>query len=147
MFKKSCLIFTMFLKTLFLNILFLTTSTPIIFLFLYHFHRFDVMNSRVKNNQNKLASALGGPNTYDQFNVFDRMLTFLERFRVLHSRTGKIRTAQLPWQHGLICSIKSTKSLYNDLVVNGPFEFLMTAKLNQDCLENMFSRIRGTLIV
>ena len=105
------------------------------------------MNSRVKNNQNKLASALGGPNTYEQFNVFDRMLTFLERFRVLHSTTGKIRTAKLPWQHGLICSIKSTKSLYNDLVVNGPFEFLMTAKLNQDCLENLFSRIRGTLIV
>ena len=144
MFKNSCLIITMFLNTLFLNILFLNPNY--VFLFL-SFYRFDVMNSRVKNNQNKLASALGGPNTYDQFNVFDRMLTFLERFRVLHSRTGKIRTAQLPWQHGLICSIKSTKSLYNDLVVNGPFEFLMTAKLNQDCLENMFSRIRGTLIV
>ena len=107
------------------------------------FNRFDVMNSRVRNNQNKLASALGGPNTVDQFNVLDRMTIFLDNFRVLHSRTGKIRTAKLPWEHGLLCSIKSTKALYTDLVVNGPFEYLMTAKLNQDCLENMFSRIRG----
>jgi hypothetical protein len=101
------------------------------------------MNSRVQTNQNKLASALGGANTVDQFNVLDRMNIFLNNFRVLHSRTGKIRTAKLPWEHGLLCSIKSTKALYTDLVVNGPFKYLMTAKLNQDCLENLFSRIRG----
>ena len=101
------------------------------------------MNSRCKNHQNRNLCALGGPNTEDQFNVLQRMLYFLKKFHVLHTKTGAIRKLPLPWEHGMRCSIKSTKSLYNDLVVNGPFEFLMTAKLNQDCLENLFSRIRG----
>ena len=105
--------------------------------------RFDVMNSRCKNHQNRNLCALGGPNTDSQFNVLQRMLYFLKKFHVLHTKTGAIRKLPLPWEHGIRCSIKSTKSLYNDLVVNGPFEFLMTAKLNQDCLENLFSRIRG----
>ena len=90
-----------------------------------------------------MSCALGGPNTDEQFHVFDKMLQFLKDFRVLHSRTGTIRTAKLPWEHGLICNINSTKALYQELVVNGPFEFLMTSKLNQDCIENLFSRIRG----
>ena len=109
----------------------------------YVLHRFDVMNSRTKHHQNKLSCALGGPNTDDQLDVLDKMLEFLNNFRVLHSTTGKIRIARMPWEHGMICSINATKGLYQDLVVNGPFEFLMTAKLNQDCLENLFSRIRG----
>ena len=53
---------------------------------------------------------------------------FLGKFHVLHTKTGAIRKLSLPWEHGIRCSIKATKSLYNDLVVNGPFEFLMTAK-------------------
>ena len=101
------------------------------------------MNSRRRYHQNKLSCALGGQHTYEQFNVLDRMLLFLEKFRVLHSTTGNIRESWLPWTHGLVCSIKSTKSIYEDLVVNGPFKFILTARLNQDFLENLFSRIRG----
>ena len=104
------------------------------------------MNSRTKYSQNALSCALGGVNTEDQLNILDNMADFLKKFRVLHSTTGKIRTAKLPWEHGMLCSIKATKALYEDLVVKGPFEFLMTAKLNQDCLENLFSRIRGKLV-
>ena len=110
-----------------------------------HF-RFDVMNSRTKYSQNKLSCALGGVNTVDQLEALDNMHEFLNKFRVLHSTTGKVRNAKLPWEHGMLCSIKATKALYEELVVNGPFEFLMTAKLNQDCLENLFSRIRGKLL-
>ena len=104
------------------------------------------MNSRTKYSQNALSCALGGVNTDDQLNILDNMLEFLKKFRVLHSTTGKVRVAKLPWEHGMLCSIKATKALYEDLVVKGPFEFLMTAKLNQDCLENLFSRIRGKLV-
>ena len=104
------------------------------------------MNSRLRYHQNSLSSALGGEHTNLQFNVLDRMLLFLDKFAVLHSTTGKVRELKLPWEHGLICSIKSTKAIYEDLVVNGPFEFLLTARLNQDCLENLFSRIRGNLM-
>ena len=101
------------------------------------------MNSRSKYHQNKMLCALGGINTDEQFLVLDRMLHFLRYFRVLHTTTGKVRTSRLPWEHGMICSIRATKALYTDLVTNGPFEYLMTAKLNQDCLENLFSRLRG----
>jgi hypothetical protein len=101
------------------------------------------MNSRLRYHQNKLSCALGGEHTYEQMNVLDRMLQFLRKFAVLHSTTGNVRELKLPWEHGLICSIFSTKAIYEDLVVNGPFEFILTARLNQDCLENLFSRIRG----
>jgi len=33
--------------------------------------------------------------------------------------------------------------LYNDLVVSGKYSFLMTGRLTQDCVENLFSCIRG----
>ena len=54
--------------------------------------------------------------------------------------------AELPWIQGIRISIKSTRALYIDVVKKGNFSFLKTKSLNQDCLENLFSRIRGMLL-
>ena len=51
-----------------------------------------------------------------------------------------------PWMIGVQCSILSTKALYKDLVTDGNYgiSYILTKRLNQDCLENFFSQFRGT---
>ena len=48
-----------------------------------------------------------------------------------------------PWQKGMILPTNTVLSLHNELVVNGDYTFLLTCRLTQDCLENLFSQIRG----
>ena len=49
----------------------------------------------------------------------------------------------LPCLNGWKISIQSLLSLGADLSMNHDFKFLLTNRLNQDCLENMFSVIRS----
>ena len=104
---------------------------------------FDCMNSRRKYDKKMLSCAMS-PDLHerDQFSILDQMEHFLKTFHVMNS-DGSKKVAWQPWQHGMMCSIKSTRDLYKELVTDGPFEFLLTAKLNQDCLENLFSRLRA----
>ena len=101
------------------------------------------MNSRVEFNPNPLLCGMkSGIDGFNHLKVLDRMEGFLKRFDVFDSH-GKLKTARDPWEIGILCSIYATRALYKDLVVQGPFKYLLTARLNQDCLENFFSRIRG----
>ena len=105
------------------------------------------MNSRVEHNPNQNLCGMGnGFQALDQKNVLDRMENFLKKFSVFDT-SGKIKTARQPWQIGIQCSINATRALHNELVVKGTFKYLLTARVNQDCLENFFSRIRGTFFV
>uniref|UniRef100_A0A0K2UMB4 Putative LOC100575639 [Acyrthosiphon pisum] n=1 Tax=Lepeophtheirus salmonis TaxID=72036 RepID=A0A0K2UMB4_LEPSM len=54
------------------------------------------------------------------------------------SRDGYLK-AYLPWQKGILLSTKYLKSLYNDLVENGPLTCILTTRLKQDFVENFFS--------
>jgi hypothetical protein len=47
-----------------------------------------------------------------------------------------------PFQTGIIVSINSTLDLYKDLKEEG-LSYLITSRLNQDALENLFSQIRA----
>ena len=99
------------------------------------------MNSRVLYGPNKLSSAMT-KQADDKFEILDRMEEFLENFAVFNP-DGSLKDGKQPWQHGILCSIKSTRKLWTDMVKDGPMLFLLTCRLNQDCLENFFSRIRG----
>ena len=46
------------------------------------------------------------------------------------------------FQKGILCSIKSVRSLWEELREEG-FSYLQTHKLNQDLIENLFSAVRG----
>lgn len=48
-----------------------------------------------------------------------------------------------PIQTGVRLSTQAALDLYRDLVVNGAYKFLMTGRLTQDCVENLFSQIRA----
>ena len=104
------------------------------------------MNSRVEKHPNPLLCGMGeGLFAVDQMKVLADMEKFLDDFSVF-SNDGKLLQSKQPWQIGMQCSIKSTRALYDELVKNGPFRYLLTSRLNQDCLENFFSRIRGNCL-
>ena len=50
------------------------------------------------------------------------------------------RKEMVPFQKGIICSIQATLSLWKELQSEG-FSYLLTSKLNQDCIENFFSTV------
>ena len=53
--------------------------------------------------------------------------------------SGKIPPCFKGWQ----MSIRSLLALWDDLHINHKYSFLLTNRLNQDCIENMFSMIRA----
>lgn len=48
-----------------------------------------------------------------------------------------------PIQTGVRLSISTVLGLFDDLVLNGRYKYLMTGRLTQDCVENLFSQIRA----
>ena len=47
------------------------------------------------------------------------------------------------WTHGILVQVKALRALYFEMVENGPLDYLLTHKQNQDCLENWFSQWRA----
>ncbi len=56
---------------------------------------------------------------------------------------GEKKKKKLPFIRGIVISSKSLLSLYEDISARRGVEFILTSHLNQDCLENFFSRIRA----
>lgn len=48
-----------------------------------------------------------------------------------------------PIQSGVRLSTSTVLDLFGDLVLNGSYMYLMTGRLTQDCVENLFSQIRA----
>ena len=103
---------------------------------------FDVMDSRGfhKYNQNKCGL---GVNYEKQEKSLRNMLEVTQSMVVGPTKTMKnCRKAMVPFQTGIICSINATFALWDELRAEG-FKWLLTHKLNQDCLENFFSAVRA----
>ena len=52
------------------------------------------------------------------------------------------RTTKKPFQQGILVGISSLRMLFQDLKSEG-VTYLLTTRVNQDCLESFFSRVRG----
>ena len=52
-----------------------------------------------------------------------------------------VKKSKLPFQKVILIGIKSLRSLYEDLAKRG-ITYILTSRLNQDCLENFFSTLR-----
>ena len=63
--------------------------------------------------------------------------------RLIEIKQHRKRPTPVPWQRGIYCIIKSIKGLFHVLVTKGPLDYIITRRVNQDCLENFFSRERG----
>ena len=55
----------------------------------------------------------------------------------------KDKQKQQPCFQALVQSLNATELILQDLVKNGAFTYLLTGRINQDCIENFFSQVRG----
>ena len=98
---------------------------------------FDVLNSRFKHAGTWQKSAYG-TSLKEQEQILLEMEQAISKMTVGNRKAGSF----VPFQKGYLISCKSVRLLFNDLKEKYGLEYLMTSHLNQDCLENFFSRIR-----
>lgn len=98
---------------------------------------FDALNSRTLYSVKQCSCALNDTN--------DHVLSALEKAKDLFSNLRKISKKQEgtrpPCFDGVLLTIQSVVQIYEEQKNKG-FSFLLTARLNQDVLENFFSVIR-----
>ena len=104
-------------------------------IFIDHFDKlFNVFNSKSLKSKQPMAHALSEKTNHVSF--LKESLDYLEK-------------TSIPSKKKLLClsgwklSINALLALWEDLHSNHQFKFLLTNRLNQDCLENLFSIIRG----
>ncbi len=99
---------------------------------------FDCFNSKQLKDSHKLKCAISDASAH--FPFFDNCLEWLPHLKLVGANSSK---KQIPcvegWQHNILC----LKMLWSDLRQRHQVSFLLTNRLNQDCLENAFSSIRG----
>lgn len=93
---------------------------------------FDIFNSRVPLDWKKYSRNAYGQNLVEQNIVLEKMIQTAEEMRV----GGKNFLYQ--FQKGLILSSKSLSKLYQMLKDKYNVAYLLTYRLNQDCLEHFF---------
>jgi hypothetical protein len=97
---------------------------------------FDVLNSRTKFSKKKLNCGFG-IHFEEQSLVLNKMISTAQEIKCDSKRKLP------PFQRGIIISSKSLLLLYSELKQKRNIEFILTSHLNQDCLENFFSRVRA----
>ena len=101
---------------------------------------FDTMNSRTPNNAVPHRCGFGVKLDV-QLEALNDMQTLVENMRFCGQET---RSTKLPFQQGILVSIRSTKEIYQDMIALLPdITYMMTCRLNSDISENKFSQIRG----
>lgn len=97
---------------------------------------FDLMNSYIPQNFGPPSKQAYGQTREQQNEILNTMLEFMETMRCC----GK-NSLQL-FQKGCIVSTKSLKFLLDDLRRSHNIDYILTHRLNQDALENLFSQLR-----
>lgn len=91
---------------------------------------FDIMNARITKAAMFRSSA-------------DKVNTLKQVLDVVCNMKFSGRNGWKPIQTGIQLSTATVLDLYNDLVLHGKYSSLMTGRLTQDSVENLFSCIRG----
>ena len=107
---------------------------------------FDVENSSLLCHKIALKCAFGHDVHYSkQLEVLDKTIATMKSMRTLvKTKNGwRPKVALQPFQIGIIISCTSIKNLFQFLKDERGIKFFMTARANQDCLENLFSTVRA----
>lgn len=99
---------------------------------------FDVMNSRSEFSSSPHRAGFG-INLEIQTSALHDMKKEVSEMRFSNNPS---KLTKLPFQKGILISIESMLELYKELSRQG-LRFILTSKLNQDCLENVFSKMRS----
>jgi hypothetical protein len=98
---------------------------------------FDLMANRAFKTALFNASEV----TAEHIQHLDEYIDLMSHMEVCGKNS--VANAWKPWQKGVLLSTRSVREMYDELVVNGQLSFLVTGRLTQDALENLFSQIRG----
>jgi len=53
------------------------------------------------------------------------------------------KTSLMPFHKGYLMTLNAVQGLYKDMNDNYGLRYILTSRLNQDCLENFFAQLRG----
>lgn len=95
---------------------------------------FDVFNSSVRNHYRPRKCAIDGNNGNLEF--LNAMRTWIESWKIIGTNR------KIPSVQGWLLNISSLQSLWEDVSATYKFQYLLTRRINQDCLENFFCCIR-----
>ena len=104
---------------------------------------FDVMNSRIPINEKQKIKSGFGNDLDNQLKSLDELQKLLLTMRFRTKKKKKRKKALLPCQTGFVISIKSLLGLFHYLKNQYELKYILTSRLNQDALENLFSVIRS----
>lgn len=97
----------------------------------------DLMNSRISTEVENDYKCPYGMKKERQDELLDCVTTWFTNLRVGDRRS------YAPFQKAWIMNIRSLRELFDDMHGRYNTNYILTARLNQDYLENLFSQIRG----
>lgn len=98
---------------------------------------FDVFNSKIPVSDSRNRLKAYGLALTEQNEILNNMELTVNSLKVIGSKT------KLPFQKGIIVSIRSLKLLFQELKQEFDIKYLLTYNLNQDPLEGFFSIMRS----
>jgi len=103
---------------------------------------FDMCNSSTVISSKEHKKAFTGSDF--QLNFLNKMMTMISTLKVYKQLNDGLKdlTNSLSFKNGWIITIRSIQEIWKKLK-NVGFDFLLTRRLNQDCLENFFGAIRS----
>lgn len=102
---------------------------------------FDVFNSRSLSESQTFKKPFGTC-IDEQLQVLQKMSSLMLSTKFLDWK--KIEKPMQPFQKGVLLCNNSLQALLEDVKADFNYKYLMTYKLNNDALENLFSQVRGT---
>lgn len=104
---------------------------------------FDLFNVSRPIMDSRPTRKAYGLDKENQDQVLDKAYAWLLETRRIEGNSIGHAKALKPFQKGLLQDINALKLLYDDLKENFNITYILTERLNQDCLERMFGYLRG----
>ena len=97
---------------------------------------FDSCNSRRVNDAKVHRRAVKDGSVH--VNFWKDIKKWINSWRIVNKNISRIACVS-----GWVLTISALLQLYNELTKSYNFKYMLTNRLNQDCIENLFSVIRG----
>jgi len=101
----------------------------------------DILNSRCPDGNNNWKKSGYGKHLKEQESKLNEFADVVREMR--HFTPKGVSRTLLPCQKNTLINIESTKRLFENMKAKFGIEYLLTARLNQDYIENLFSSVRG----
>lgn len=95
---------------------------------------FDVFNSSVQNHYRSRKCGINDTNGNKEF--LDDMRSWIQSWQILGTNR------QIPSVQGWLLNIPSLQGLWEDVSSVYKLQYILSRRINQDCLENFFCCIR-----